>query len=317
MKKILLVKTSSMGDVIHNLPVASDIGSMIGDAEIHWLVEESLAAIPKMHPEVKRVITVAMRRWRTTLWQPRTRREIRAFMHELREQVYDAVIDTQGLLKSAVLAWMAKGMRCGLDWASAREPLALFYDRTYSIPWTMHAVERNRMLAAQALNYALPATIDYGIRASKQEFAWLPPVRYAVLLHATSADRKLWDEANWLDVGRYLSERGISSVLPWGNTDERDRSEKLAARITGAIVPPALEVDAAGALLTGAYAVVGVDTGLTHFAAALGTPTVGVYRATDPGATGLYGSRRAVNVGSVGKPPKSRDVIAAVERLTA
>ena len=317
MKKILLVKTSSLGDVVHNLPVASDIAAIAGETEIHWLVEEPLAVIPRMHPEVKRVITVAVRRWRTTLWRQRTRTEVRTFLHELREHAYDAIIDTQGLLKSAVLALTARGMRFGLDWASAREPLAWFYDRTYSVPWTLHAVQRNRLLAAQALNYALPAAIDYGIRASKRKFAWLPPVRYAVLLHATSATHKLWDEANWLEIGRYLNERDISSVLPWGNADERDRSTRLAERITGAIVPPALQLNEVDALLAGAHAVVGVDTGLTHFATALGTRTVGVFIATDPAATGLYGSPRAVNIGGIGEPPKVNDVIAAVERLIA
>lgn len=317
MKKILLVKTSSLGDVIHNLPVASDMGAMAGGAEIHWLVEEPLAVIPRMHPKVKRVITVAVRRWRTTLFQRRTRHELGIFLRELRETAYDAIIDTQGLLKSAVLALTARGTRFGLDWASAREPLAWFYDRTYSIPWTLHAVQRNRLLAAQALNYALPARIDYGIRASMRELAWLPPVRYAVLLHATSATRKLWDEANWVEIGRYLIERGITSVLPWGNAGERERSKRLAERITGAIVPPALQLNEVDALLAGAHAVVGVDTGLTHFAAALGARTVGVFIATDPAATGLYGATYAVNVGNVGETPKVNDVIAAVERLTA
>jgi len=306
-----------MGDVIHNLPVVSDIRSMVGDAEIHWLVEEPLAVIPEMHPEIGRVITVAVRRWRAALWRRQTRMEIGAFAHVLREQVYDVVIDTQGLLKSAVLTLMARGSRCGLDWASAREPLSLFYDRTYSIPWTIHAVERNRLLAARALNYALPSVIDYGIRAPKRELAWLPATGYAVLLHATSDDRKRWGDANWVALGCYLSERGVSAVLPWGNARERERSEELARRIQGAIVPPAIRLDEAGALLTGANAVIGVDTGLTHLAAALGTPVVGVYSATDPTATGLYGSRCAVNVGTIGKSPSVGDVTSALERLAA
>jgi len=317
MKKILLVKTSSMGDVVHNLPVASDICSRLPGAEIDWVVEEPLAVLPRLHAAVRQIIPVAIRRWRKTLWQRETRDEIRHFLRVLRESRYDAVIDTQGLLKSALIARAAQGMRYGLDWSSAREPLGLLYDRTFSVPWTLHAVERNRLLAAQALGYALPATVDYGIRAATAEFSWLPAARYAVLLHATSAGRKLWQEANWMEIGRHFMKQGVVCVLPWGSAAERGRSESLASAIPGAIVPPLLQLNDAAALLAGARAVIGLDTGLSHLAAALGTPTVGIYCATDPGATGIYACPRAVNLGGTGKPPAVGEVVSALERLTA
>lgn len=315
MKKILLVKTSSMGDVVHNLPVASDIRAVLPGAEISWVAEEPFAAIPRLHAAVGRVIPVALRRWRKTLWRRQTRDEIREFLRQLREQAYDAVIDTQGLLKSALIARVAQGMRFGLDWSSAREPLALFYDRTFRVPWTMHAVERNRSLAAQALGYALPAQVDYGAHAAPGKFPWLPAARYAALLHATSAERKLWDEANWIEMGRYFLKQGIACVLPWGNMAERARSDRLAARISGAVVPPALGLGDAAALLAGAHAVIGVDTGLAHLAAALGAPAIGIYCATDPGATGIYACPRALNLGDAGKPPTVSAVLAALESL--
>lgn len=315
MKKILLVKTSSMGDVIHNLPVASDIRSRFPGAEIDWVVEEPLAALPRLHAAVRQTIPVAIRRWRKTLWRRETRDEIRHFLRVLRESRYDAVIDTQGLLKSALIARAAQGMRYGLDWSSAREPLGLLYDRTFSVPWTLHAVERNRLLAAQALGYALPARVDYGIHAAAAEFSWLPAMRYAVLLHATSAGRKLWQDANWIDIGRYFMKKGMVCVLPWGSAAERGRSKSLAAAIPGAVVPPLLQLNDAVALLAGARAVIGVDTGFSHLAAALGTPTIGIYCATDPAATGLYGCPRVVNLGGVGKPPAVGDVLAALGRL--
>lgn len=315
MKKILLVKTSSMGDVVHNLPVASDIFSRLPGAEIDWVVEEPLAVLPRLHAAVRQVIPVAIRRWRKTLWQRGTRDEIRHFLRVLRESRYDAVIDTQGLFKSALIARAAQGMRYGLDWNSAREPLGLLYDRTFSVPWTLHAVERNRLLAAQALGYALPARVDYGIHAAAARFSWLPAARYAVLLHATSAERKLWQEANWIEVGRYFMKQGIACVLPWGSIAERERSDRLAAQISGAIVPPALGLGDAAALLAGAHAAAGVDTGLVHLAAALGTPAVGIYCATDPGATGIYACPRALNLGGAGKPPTVSDVLAALESL--
>ena len=314
MKKILLVKTSSLGDVVHNLPVASDIRAAAPGAAIDWVVEEPFAAIPRLHPGVTRVITVAIRRWRSQLLNSAVREEVRAFARELKREPYDAVIDTQGLLKSAVVAWAARGTRHGLDFASAREPLSLFYDRTYSVPWTMHAVERNRALAAQALAYAVPLTVNYGISASPEKFVWLPDGPYAVLLHAASARAKLWPGERWIELATRLLERGMRSVLPWGNAGERLRAEEIARAVPGAVVAPGLPLADVPAVLAGARAAVGVDTGIAHLAAALKVPTIGIYCATDPSATGLYGCARAINLGSPGVPPSVSEVLAALEK---
>lgn len=315
MQRILLVKTSSLGDVVHNLPVASDIRAAVPGAEIDWVVEESLSAIPRLHPAVARVLPVAVRRWRSGLLDSATRAEIGAFMRDLKSRAYDAVIDTQGLLKSAWIAWSARGTRHGLDFASAREPLSLFYDRTYSVPWTMHAVERNRLLAAKALGFAVPAALDYGIRAPAARFVWLPQVRYAVLVHATSDRAKLWPVERWIELGAQMARRGMMAVLPWGSTAERLRAEEIARPLPGAVVAPGLSLADAAGMLAGAAAVVGVDTGLSHLAVALGTPTAGLYCATDPAATGLHGGARAVNLGGVGASPSVADVIAVLDRL--
>ncbi|OGA22797.1 MAG: lipopolysaccharide heptosyltransferase I [Betaproteobacteria bacterium RIFCSPLOWO2_02_FULL_67_26] len=318
MKKILLVKTSSLGDVVHNLPVASDIRAAVPAAEIDWVVEESFAAIPRMHPAVARVLPVAIRRWRTGFLRAAVREEIRMFTRELQRQPYDAIIDTQGLVKSALVARAARGVRHGLDFASAREPLWLFYDRTHSVPWTMHAVERNRRLAAQALGYDANAPAEYGISARGARFAWLPGGRYAVLLHATSAADKLWDEARWLALGAALNSQDLRCVVPWGGPHERLRSERLAGGMPNAVVPPLLTLVEMAALMAGAAVVVGVDTGLTHIAGALGVPTVGIYGGPwDPAATGIFGCARAQNLGAPGRPPEAAEVIAAVKRMGA
>ena len=316
MERILLVKTSSLGDVVHNLPVVSDILTAAPGSMVDWVVEESFAAIPRLHAGVARVLPVAVRRWRSSLLSGAARAEIGAFMRELKRQPYDAVIDTQGLFKSAWITWLAHGARHGLDFASAREPLALFYDRTHSVPWTLHAVERNRALAARALGYAVPARVDYGIAASAAAgFAWLPPGRYAVLLHATSARSKLWAVERWVEFGTRLSQRGLASVLTWGNAAERSRAEEIAQPVPGAVVAPGLSLADAATLLSGARAVIGVDTGLTHLAGALRIPTIGIYCATDPAATGLYGCERAVNLGGIGRAPAVDEVVAALEKL--
>jgi heptosyltransferase-1 len=238
-------------------------------------------------------------------------------MRRLREQNYDAIIDAQGLFKSALIAVAARGTRYGLDFHSAREPLALFYHRTFRVSWQLHAVERNRLLLAQALGYEVPQRCDYGIGAAPQRFDWLAAGPYAVLLHATSGDYKLWDERNWIALGHALNSAGAHCVLPWGSAGERARSARIAEKLRAAVMPPALNLENLAGLFTGAKNVAGVDTGLTHLAAALGVPTVGIYCATNPAATGIYGCPRAVNVGSIGAAPTAAQVIAALEKLAS
>ena len=318
MLRVLLVKTSSLGDVVHNLPVVGDICRHAPDAEIDWVVEESFAAIPRMHPAVRGVIPVALRRWRHDLSSAKTRAAICASLGTLREREYDAILDTQGLLKSALVARAARGTCYGLDWRSSREPLRFLYDRTFSVPWGQHAVTRNRSLAAQALGYGTSPEPGYGIAAQPRDFSWLPGKRYAVLLHATSAARKLWPESHWIELCNYLFLNNIFCILPWGSAAERERSERLAAGAKGVVVvPPALTLEDLAALLAGAQGVVGVDTGLTHLAAALDVPALGVYGATDPAATGIYGAPRAMNLGGIGAPPDVAHVIDAWKTVTA
>ena len=158
---------------------------------------------------------------------------------------------------------------------------------------------------------------DYGIRATPHAFAWLGAGAYVVLLHASSGDYKLWDERNWCALGDALNAAGISCVLPWGNAREQVRSARIASLMRVAVVPPALSLEELAGLLAGGRAVVGVDTGLTHLAAALGAPTVGIYNATDPAATGLYGCARFANLGGIGHAPTAQQVIAKVAEFIA
>jgi heptosyltransferase-1 len=316
MRRILLVKTSSLGDVVHNLPVATDLRNRYPDLEIDWAVEESFAEIPALHPAVSEVIPVAPRRWRRNLASATTWREIRDLRQRFRSRGYDAVIDTQGLLKSALIARLAPGVRFGLDWSSAREPLRPLYHHTFHVSWSLHAVERNRQLAGKALAYTPPTGLDYGIVAPAT-LSTTPGAEagdYAVLLHATSAQEKLWPAHQWVKLGDHLQHRGLHAVLPWGSELERSRSEHIAALLKHATVPPRLSLSEAAALLGRARVVFGVDTGLTHLSGALGTPTIGIYCATDPAATGLYGSERAVNTGGKDGPPTVAAVISAWHR---
>ncbi len=316
--RVLLVKTSSLGDVLHNFPVVSDILLRHPDAQIDWLVDEQFAALPHLHPGVHTVIPVALRRWRKDLVSRATWREVRDFRSRFSGERYDVAIDTQGLLKSALLMREFGGVKCGFDWKSAREPVAsLLYQKKFDVVRALHAVERNRQLVAKALDFEPVGAANFGIQPERfSRLAWLKPDLFSVFLHATSRSDKCWYEENWVELGRYLHGIGIQCVLPWGSEAERMRSVRLSAQIPGSIVPPKMSLTEGASLLSRARAVIGVDTGLAHLAAALSVPTIGIYTATDPALTGLYASDSACNLGAVGMPPDVATVVKAFQRMT-
>jgi heptosyltransferase I len=312
--RILIVKTSSLGDVIHNLPVVSDIKRHFPYAVVDWCVEESFAAIPRLHQGVDQIIPVALRRWRKALFKASTWREIATFRTRLQTNTYDLIIDTQGLLKSALLARQACGPVAGYAAASAREPIAArFYDRHFKVSTTAHAVHRNRLLTAAAMAYQIDDAPDYGVTVSPADFDWLPAQPYVVLLTATSRDDKLWPEAHWLNLGEHLAALGFAAVLPGGNPVERERAARLAAGIPRAKAAPTMSIQQLAALLAGSRAVVGLDTGLTHLAVALNVPTVAIYTATDPGLTGVLGAGFFRNLGGKAQIPAPAVVLAELQ----
>ncbi len=317
MPRILFIKTSSLGDIVHNCPAVSDVAHCVPGATVDWVVEEAFAEIAALHAGVRRVIPVAIRRWRAALLSGATWSELAAFRAALRTERYDAVIDSQGLVKSAIVAALAHGRRHGFDRASAREPFAArFYDSRHAVPTSLHAVERNRSLAAAALGYALPASCEYGLRA-EGELPLSARAPYAVLLTMTSRDDKLWPEEHWRALGAWLAQRGLQCLLPWGSDEERRRCARIAAAIPGAVVPARLPLAALARLLRRARCVIGVDTGLAHLAAALGAVVVGLYCGSDPASTGLYGNARLLNLGGTGRPPALEEVQAALDALGA
>jgi len=313
--RILLVKTSSLGDVIHNLPVVSDLRRSFPDALIDWCVEESFADIPGLHPDVSEVIPVAVRRWRKALGQRATWREIGEFKARIGQTVYDAVLDTQGLIKSGLIAWLAKGPHYGYAAEVAREPLAArFYDESFVIPPNVHAVERNRWLAAAAFDTPVDLPLDYGLVTPDADIPWLACSRHAVLLTATSRDDKLWDEGSWILVAQSLIRNGLTPVFPSGNAEERQRAERIAAAVAGAIVAPRLALRELAALIGRAALAIGVDTGLAHLAAALRVPTIALFITTDSALTGVYGTGHFRNLGGPGRAPTVAEVLAVAEQ---
>lgn len=313
-RSILFVKTSSLGDVIHNMPAVVDARRRFPNARIDWAVEEAYAPLVRSHPSVDRVIAVAIRRWRRALVQAATWREVLALRRDLGHADYDAVIDTQGLVKSAFVASLARGVHFGFDRASVRERLATrFYDRTFRVDPRAHATARCRQLAAFALGYAPAGALDYGLApaAAAGESAGI------VLLHGTARAAKEWPEAAWRALAAGLIDRGHRVTLLHGSPAEAARSVRLAAGLPDAIVAARMPIDRLAALIAGAHAVIGVDTGLLHLAVALEVPTVAVFRATDPALTGPVGRGSIATCGGVDRDPSVEEVFAALEPVLA
>ena len=315
--RILFVKTSSLGDVVHNCPAVTDVARCVPGAVIDWVVEAPFAEVAALHASVRRVIPVAIRRWRGALLSADTWSEFSAFRAALRGERYDAVIDSQGLVKSALIAALARGRKHGFDRASAREPFAAhFYDVRHAVQGNMHAVDRNRQLAASALGYRVEGPCDYGLRVpgeGKLQASRPASSRYALLLTMTSRDDKLWPEEHWRSLGNALEARGLHCLLPWGTEEERRRCARIATAIPGAVVPRRMTLTELASLARQARCVVGVDTGLTHLAAAVDVPVIGLYCSSDPALTGLHGGNRVRNLGNRGAPPAVAEVLEILE----
>ena len=311
--RILIVKTSSMGDVVHALPAVSDMLRALPGLQVDWLVEASFAAIPDLHLGVRGVLPLAWRKWRKSLGQPATRAAISLLRTELRRERYDLVLDLQGLLKSVLWGLQARGPLVGYGFSSAREPAAaLFYRQRADVPRSLQAVERNRRLAAAHLGYAMPTSApDFGIAAPAG--GWTTPAPSAALIPCASRPEKLWPEGHWIAVGQRLRGAGLTPVLVWGSDEERGRAERIAAGC-GGVVPPYLSVADTAALLGRARQIVGLDTGFSHLGAAFGVPTLGIYCDHAPGLAGITGPGPVTSLGGKGQVPALADVLVQLER---
>ncbi|MFN7834423.1 MAG: lipopolysaccharide heptosyltransferase I [Burkholderiaceae bacterium] len=307
MQSVLIVKTSSLGDIIHALPVVHDLTTAFPGIRIDWLVEEAYAELVALHPGVQRVVPVACRRWRRqgigmllTQW-----RQLRT---SLRAQSYDAVLDLQGLLKSALLACAADGLRCGPSWQHTREPLAtLAYAKRAGWDDSTHVVERLRTLTAGLLGYAWSGAPVFGLPP-----ALGGPEQAVWLLHATARPEKSWPLASWQALTVRLLNAGYTVTLPWGEEAERVQAEAIAQRRSGVTVLPRMGLAELTAALGTARAAVGVDTGLTHLAGALQLPLLALYFATPAWRYGPKYDLRASSLGGDDRVPTVDEVWAAL-----
>ena len=300
--RILLIKMSSMGDVFHTFPALSDAQKNLPGLVVDWVVEKGFAEIPKWHPIVDKVYPIELRKWRKTPFSKQTRQEMKTYFEAINQTKYDLILDAQGLYKSLWVSRKVNAPISGLDFKSAREPLSsLFYKNKYTVAKDQHAILRIRQLFAQALNYPLVenAPIVYGLNTQ----AWSKPEilienigqdDYWVFLHGTTWETKYWPEAYWIELLQQANASGIKVILPWGNQEEHDRALRIASvsKNNQAWVPSEmLSLNTIAKILKNAQAVVSVDTGLSHVAAALEVPMVVLYRVTDPKLVGAGGAK--------------------------
>lgn len=315
--EVLVVRPSSLGDIVHSLALVSDVESGMPGATIDWVAEEAFAALVALDPRIRRVVPLALRRWRRTPARMATWRELRSFAQDLRARRYTAILDLQEQVKGALIARLARGRRHGFDRRSIREPVAtLFDDVHHAVDRQQHFIDKARALAGAALGYRAEGAPRWGLVPPARSAA-MPAVPYALALHATSRDDKLWPEMQWQRLLVHFAQAGLAVLLPWGNDEERARSERIARATPGAIVPPRQSLPEMATLARNAEVAVGVDTGLTHLAAALGTPTVALFTTTDASLAGVArAGSHAEDLGGNGRVPTLDDAIAAAGRVT-
>lgn len=284
-----------MGDVVHTLPALTDAARANPAIKFDWAVDEAFADIPAWHSHVENVFPVALRRWRAGLTSAAGRSEVTTFLKEFRATKYDAIVDLQGEFKSAFVGRLARGQRYGYDGASAREWGAqLVYPNRFAIAKGTHSMSRMRRLLAEALEYSYdPDLVDYGIERNRLPSSALRIDQpYIVFIHSTSWASKNWPEQYWRELGQHVTQAGFGVVLPWGSDAERERSQRIAEGLANAAVLPKLSISEKASIISGAAATVGLDTGLSHIAAALAIPSVTLYGATDPNMCGTIGANQ-------------------------
>jgi heptosyltransferase I len=293
--KVLIVKVSSLGDIIHTLPAVTDAYKAKRGLRFDWVVEEAFSEIPGWHPAVDRVIPVALRRWRRQGLKAWRSGEISQFRQNLTKEYYDLVIDAQGLIKSALISRMARGLTVGLSNHTIREPLAtLFYNVVYTVPWQQHAVERVRELFSRTFNYSVDHRYcDYGIDTARfNADVTAPPDKNLIFFHGTTWSSKHWPEQYWQQLAKMAVAAGYQIRLPWGSEEELARARRIQSGLSGITVLERMSLKDLGRELCNTSGVVAVDTGLAHLAAALAVPVVSLHGASSPELTGTYAKRQ-------------------------
>jgi len=337
---ILIIKLSSLGDVLHNLPVVWDLRAQYPEAQIDWVVEDGYVHLLQpllTRPGFKgidRIIPIAMRRWKKSLFHKKTRMELKLFLKNLRSIRYDMVIETQGLLKAAFVTRLAKrshgAVIAGLANAtedSGYEPVSRwFYTKCVHVPKHCHAVDRSRLVVAVAMNVIqpdmktsqpqfYPQTFVQQLAQKSSDISEQFTQPYVLFFHATARASKQWDESHWVEVGKFISAQGKRVILPWGDAKEKQVSQRLSKKIPGSVVPEAFSLEQAFSIIAGAQMTIGVDTGLTHLSAIMYKPTVEIYCDSPRWKTEGYWSANIKNLGDTASPPSLEKVLGAIQQI--
>nr|WP_277624172.1 lipopolysaccharide heptosyltransferase I [Undibacterium sp. TS12] len=322
----MLVRVSSLGDVLHNMPIVDDLRRHFPDARIDWVVEEAYVQLVRLNPGVSNIYPFALRRWRKSLGQASTRQEIKNFFRQLRQEQYDLILDTQGLLKTGIIMGLAHktrsgkkvGLANGTEGSGYEGISRIFHDTSVPVDKRTHAVLRGRLVAAVAGGYTVDSPASFGLQAPDipaEQRTWLPATPYAVFFHGTAGAAKKWPREHWQAIAAELKNYGLPILLPWGSSAEKAEAEAMAAVMPNASVLPALSMQAATLLAQKARLAIGVDTGLTHIAAAYETPTIEIYCASPRWKTEGNWSDRIINLGDSGVPATVDEVRGAMRTL--
>lgn len=287
--KVLIIKMSSMGDITHSFPALTDAGNAIKNIRFDWVVENAFKELPKWHPLVDKVIPVALRQWRKRPIASLYNHELLNAFKEIRKEKYDLIIDAQGLLKSRIVSLLGRGKRCGYDKSSARESwFTMAYHKKFTISKNKHAIYRTRELFANSLNYPIPTTMpDYGLTPRCTERG-----EYLLFFPNTTWVNKHWPEIYWKKLIEQVTEANHKIQIPWGTPQEEERAKRLANNNPLVTVLPRLSINAVTEIIAKAKAIVSLDTGFTHIAAAYGVPSVSLWGPTDPLLAGPLGKNQ-------------------------
>jgi heptosyltransferase-1 len=282
---LLLLKTSSLGDLVHVLPALTDARRALPNLQADWVVEAEYAELPAWHPAVTRSLPVATRAWRRGRRLGGEHGPLRS-LTALRRSDYDLVLDAQGLLKSAALAVLARGPRAGLK--APREPMARWgYQQLHAVN-AHNAVDKNRQLFAAALGYPLPGrSADFGLGRHHPESSTL------TFIHGSAWPAKRWPRRHWIELGRRACAAGFTVQLPAHSPEELAEARAIAAGLPRARVRASSDLSELRDQLASSSACVSVDSGPGQLAAALGVPVLMLFGATEPRRTGIHAAHVA------------------------
>lgn len=287
--KILLIKLSSLGDLIHTFPALTDLLTHDPSLEVTWVVESAFAEVPVWHPAVKNIIVAPLRACKNKLFKLSSWRSIYRLFKALRATRYDAIIDAQGLYKSAVLARLARGPRIGFAKGACRENVAWLYTHKIAVLPEQHAIFKLKQLIAEAFFYEVPQAINYGQHQAIEPLS--PSEKIAFFAHGTTWVSKHYPDELWRQLVTLATNSGYHVLLPQVNAAELARAEYLAHNEQVEILPK-MSLTEIKQVIAQVSVVIAVDTGLAHIAAMLGVPTITLYGPTDPQKIGTLGERQ-------------------------